>query len=81
LSAQSVSNFDIPTASISTLDFDHGPQKAQQLREVAVRRAREVFAGPDVAAYLTDTELAQRRIVRGDGDVVTGHLVDAILRT
>jgi NTE family protein len=54
--AQSVRTIDIPTGSISTLDFGLSPQDAQQLRDVAARRASEVFAGPDVAAYLANTD-------------------------
>lgn len=54
--AQSVRTIDIPTGSISTLDFDLSPEKAQGLRDTAARRARDAFAGPDVAAYLNDTE-------------------------
>jgi glyoxylase-like metal-dependent hydrolase (beta-lactamase superfamily II) len=49
--AQSVRTIDIPTGAISTLDFDLSPQQAQQLRDAAADRARDVFAGPDVAAY------------------------------
>jgi NTE family protein len=50
--AQSVRTIDIPTGSISTLDFKLSPNDAKHLRDAAADRAREVFAGPEVAAYL-----------------------------
>lgn len=53
--AQSVRTIDIPTGSISVLDFRLKPQEAQKLRDTAAR-ARDAFAGPAVAAYLDDTE-------------------------
>jgi NTE family protein len=60
--AQSVRTVDIPTGSISTLDFNLSSEKAQQLRDAGARRAREIFGGPDIAAYLADQGWSHDRV-------------------